>query len=64
MNEIMPHLWAYLGCNHTSHSSHVCHVGSAGPLSCGFHSSSHLSLIKLENTIEFSMVKRVNLHSL
>ena len=64
MNEIVPCLWANPGCDRTSHISHVCHVGSASPLSRGFHSSSHSSLTKSENTIEFSMVKRVDLHSL
>ncbi len=52
----------YWGTYYTSYTGHMCHVGSANPLSHGFYSLSQISLTILENDIKFSTLKGVHSH--
>ncbi len=46
----------------TSCAEHMCHVGSANPLSYGFYGLLQISLMILENDIKFSTLKGVHSH--
>ncbi len=59
-----PYLFEYIGWgpHRTSCVEHMCHVGSANPLSYGFYGLLQISLMILENDIKFSTLKGVHSH--